>query len=498
MRPHLLPLLCLLFAFGQSVIPVAPLAAQSVPDDSLLHAFKRINAEVLTNGRAYQTLKEATEKNGHRLTGTAHGKTAEEAAFALLSQYGYKPEYLPFELRNWERDSLSLEIVPFNSDNFVPVKAVSLAHSPLKADLTAGIIDLGNGTPADFERLKLTVRKKVALINLSCEECTPEQNGANLHRSEKTALAIKYGAIGAIFVNHTGKILLTGTASVTGDLIPIPALCISADAGKQVRAWMKDEKLMAAIKMRNKSQLTGARNVTAEWPGTDLKKEKILIGGHLDCWDLGTGALDNGIGSYSVLEIARIFKALNLKTKRSIEFINFMGEEQGLQGSKAMVEKLGKSKRKMGRVKYMLNLDMACDPSGFGTGGRKEAAPFFTHVAGLIHKTDTAFKGVISDDAGLHSDHQPFMLAGVPTAAPNSNFRPGMLDCYHADCDVFSAIPKDAINNTVRYTAMLLYALANADTLPAKQLSPAETRDFLIAHNLKEKLVLGKEWKFEE
>ncbi|MDZ7899641.1 MAG: M20/M25/M40 family metallo-hydrolase [Arcicella sp.] len=84
-----------------------------------------------------------------------------------------------------------------------------------------------------------------------------------------------------------------------------------------------------------------ARNVIATLIGNSkkYKKEKIVIGGHLDSWDLATGAMDNGIGSFTVMDVARVFQSLKLRPKRTIGFVLFMGEEQGLLGSKAMVKK---------------------------------------------------------------------------------------------------------------------------------------------------------------
>jgi hypothetical protein len=128
-------------------------------------------------------------------------------------------------------------------------------------------VDVGNGLPADFDRVKDELRGKVALVNIGI--LPPDKDVKNLHRSEKTALAIRHGATGVVFVNGVANnVLLTGTASVTGGLIPIPAVCIGLEDGRQVREWMRDEKrLEAHIDMRNKSGLIKARNVVATLRG---------------------------------------------------------------------------------------------------------------------------------------------------------------------------------------------------------------------------------------
>ncbi len=469
--------------------------------ETLEEIFIKINQDVLGRGRAYETLGEATSTIGHRLTGSTNGKKAEEYAFKLLKDYGFADvKFLPFEVESWARDTVSLSIVPKGSDNFRDVEVVALAHSPVSSHLKGKIVDCADGLESDFEKIKSEVKGNVALFNINIQE-EANKGKKNLHRSEKTALAIKYGASGVIIANAVeGGVLLTGTASVTGELIPIPAVCISVESGKAIRKWIKDEpNLLAVIDMRNFSRPIRARNVVATLQGSskDLKKEKIVIGGHLDSWDLATGAMDNGIGSFSVLDIARVFKALNLQPKRTIEFVMFMGEEQGLLGSRAMVKKY-KEEGKLNQVQLMMNLDMVNNAQGFNAMGRGELKKFIEEIGQKIQKIDTTYTNANHNSAGLHSDHQPFMIEGVPVCSPSGSFPVKAYNCYHANCDRFDLINKKQINNNVRYTAMMLYALADAEALPVKKMNDAETKDFLIKQNLKTELIIGKDWRWEE
>jgi Zn-dependent M28 family amino/carboxypeptidase len=479
-----------------SILFVTTASHRSEEDSTLV--FTKINEEVLTHSKAYTTLQQATSTIGHRLTGSENGKKAEEYTYHLLEQYGYKNvKYHPFEVEAWARDTVSLEIVPRNSDNFREIKAVALAHSPVQAEMKGLIVDVGNGLVNDFENAKDKVKGKVVLMNISI--LPPDKTLKNLHRSEKTALAIQYGATGVIMVNGVkGGVLLTGTASVTGQLIPIPALCISLEGGEIIRQWLQEEpNLEAHIYMRNSSNMIKARNVIATLKGSKLPREKILIGGHLDSWDLATGAIDNGIGSFTVLEIARVFRELRLKPKRTIEFVMFMGEEQGLLGSKAYINKMAED-RSIKQLRYMINLDMTGNPIGFNAFGRDEMVSFLTETGSKIRAIDTVFQNSVSNQAGLHSDHQPFLLNGIPVIAPVSNLDRKVYQCYHANCDNFKLVNKKHLENSVRFTAMLLYALANTDEIPAKRYTDAQTREYLIKQGLKNELVLGKEWRWKE
>jgi hypothetical protein len=144
----------------------------------------------------------------------------------------------------------------------------------------------------------------------------------------------------------------------------------------------------------------------------------------------------------------------------------------------------------------MFNLDMANNANGFNTAGREEMIPLFTKMGALIKKIEPTYKNNIINQAGLHSDHQTFMLEGIPTASPIGGIAPEALGCYHANCDNFSLVRKDEMINTVRYTAMMLYAIANAEEIPAKKLNFYATRDFFIKQNLKKELEIGREWRW--
>jgi Zn-dependent M28 family amino/carboxypeptidase len=249
--------------------------------------------------------------------------------------------------------------------------------------------------------------------------------------------------------------------------------------------------------MTNKSQKIRARNVIATLKGTDLSNEKIIVGGHLDSWDLATGAIDNGIGSFAVMDIARTFKTLKLKPRRTIQFVLFMGEEQGLLGSRAMVANL-KRRKELDLVRYVLNLDMTNDPKGLNAFGRPDMTTMLTDVGETMKRVDPAFANQMSNQAGLHSDHQPFMLEGIPIVGMNGHLDRNVLDCYHADCDKLNLVNAEQMKNTVRYSTMLLYALANAETIPTKRQTDSQTHDYLVEQGLRTPLQIANEWRWKD
>jgi carboxypeptidase Q len=469
-------------------------------DSDLGIVFNRINQEVMQNSQAYQNLEKATREIGHRLTGTENGRKAEERAAEIFRSAGFDNIlYSEFSFQSWQRESARLEITVLSqhkrSKQHLTVETVSLANTPVKSFIKGDLMDAGNGLKSDFERVGSGLRNKIALINIGL--IGADRGTKNLHRSEKAALAIQAGVKGIVFINTVeGRILLTGTASVTGELIPVPALCVTFEDGNMMRDAIADKgKIKVNIEVRNKSHNVSARNVSAVLTGSSLSDDKIIIGGHLDSWDLASGAIDNGIGTFAILDIARTMKALGLQPKRSIEFVMFMGEEQGLHGSRAFVKQANQSGGS-DNIKYMINLDMSGNPVGFNGFGRNEMESFFKQTGHQINQIDTTFRNTYRSEVSLHSDHQEFIMEGIPVLGLNSNLEREIYRFYHSNKDNFNLVNEAHLKNTVRFTAMLLFALADADAIYAKRMTSEQTRDFLEKHNLKEELVIGQDWRW--
>jgi carboxypeptidase Q len=185
-----LPVLMAILSFAQN------------PTPDMVPMFKQINMEVDNHSKAFQSLNLAASTIGHRLTGSANGHKAEDLAIKLLRSYGYgNSRFHNFSVEAWSRDTVSLQIAPDNSDDFRSVQVTALASTPVESHLQGKIIDLGNGLEENFANMASQVIGKVVLMNIGLVGMPKETK--NLHRSEKTALAIKYGATGVIMVKCT-------------------------------------------------------------------------------------------------------------------------------------------------------------------------------------------------------------------------------------------------------------------------------------------------------
>jgi Iap family predicted aminopeptidase len=479
-------IILLLFAFS--------CADNSANKDPL---FEKINNEVLENSRAYEDLKEETSVIGHRLTGSDNGHKVEQFVYDKFIKYGFEDvKFQEFEVDAWSRGTLSVSIIANGKKADVP--AVSLGHSPTEANVEAIIIDMGNGLIEDYTNIGENLKDKLALIYIGILPNSTEGQ-KNLHRSEKAKLAIDHGASGIIIINQVPNgVLLTGTASVSGELLTAPAVCIGYEDGLTIKEMLATESgsVTAQINMTNYSGPIKARNVIATIKGSSLPDDEVIIGGHLDSWDLATGAIDNGIGSFAVLDIARTFIANDLKPARTTKFVLFMGEEQGLLGSRNYIKQALDSKE-IDKIKLMMNMDMTGNPVGINVAGKSIDTAFFNNLNYKINEIDTIYHAKFSTRAGLHSDHQPFILEGIPVVSMHSNLDRSIYRCYHADCDDFNLVNPEHIKNTTRFGTMAFYSLANAEKLPAVQMSSDETRQFMISHNLEENLKMQGDWKWE-
>jgi carboxypeptidase Q len=459
--------------------------------------FVSINSEVLENSTAYADLKEETTVIGHRLTGSENGHKAEQFIFDKLLKYGFEDvSFQEFEVDAWSRESLSMALT--TNGETAELAAVSLGHSPVEASVSAQIVDLGNGLVEDYENIGDSLNGKLVLVYISILPGVSEGK-KNLHRSEKASLAFKHGAAGIIIFNkEPNGVLLTGTASVSGELLDGPAVCIGYEDGLTIKELLAEdpESVAASIVMTNYSGPIKARNVVATLAGSTSPDEQIIIGGHLDSWDLATGALDNGIGSFAILDIARTFLANDLQPARTTKFVFFMGEEQGLLGSRHFVKK-AKESGDLDKIKFMMNLDMTGNPIGLSVTGKDVDTTYFSGLNSRINAIDTVFHGSFSSRAGLHSDHQPFMLEGIPILMMRSNLDRSVYRCYHADCDDINIVNPEHIRNTSRFGTMALISLVNAASLPASIMTSEQTRQFMIDNGLEENLKMQGDWRWE-
>ncbi len=203
-------------------------------------------------------------------------------------------------------------------------------------------------------------------------------------------------------------------------------------------------------------------NTVAELPGAEKPDEVVIIGGHIDSWDLGTGATDNGTGIMAVLEAARALKAVGVKPRRTIRFVLFSGEEEGLHGSRAYVKA---HEKEMSKISGVLIHDMGTGRvKSIGLQGRYD-------LREVMDKVVEPFKEAVDlEELSLRSmmgtDHLSFLPHGVPAFAvvqDPAEYR----KTHHTESDTFDKVYPDEINQGAKVLAAWAYNVAMLpDVLP--------------------------------
>ncbi len=389
----------------------------------------RIAGVVFEGSEVEKDLRTLCDEIGGRVTGGASSQEALDMAEALFTAYRLKNVHREgFDFQGWMRG-------PFQCEAVTPVPfalhAVALAGTPSTPSegLEAEIIDAAHGNPVELDKLGNALEGKFALV---VDE--PMPGGRWMHRSEVLYQAHKRGAIGLLYQStEPGQLPVTGTCWTQGTS-PVPAAGISKEDGERIkRSLARGEAVRVRITMTNQIGTMKSENLIGEVPGSG--SDIVLVGGHLDSWDLSQGAIDNGTGAVTVLEAARALAASGIVPSATVRFVLFMGEEEGLCGSRAYA---AQHAGELSRTRAMINCDMTGVPVGVRVMGHKEADPFLTALMSALEGFDLPMG--ISHRAGLYGDHQPFLLDGVPVVMPMTRLDGDGDKYYHTAGDTFDKI----------------------------------------------------------
>ncbi len=437
----------------------------------------RLLAECLGHPQAHAALGELCDRVGGRVSGTPSGDRAEAWAHDLLTRWGLADvRYESLPLMVWQRGPLEAEVV-----EPAAWRLTALAHgnAPRAADVTAEMLDVGHGEGVDFERRGEVVRGRIAL----CDEGR-SHGRRRLHRSEKLGLAAEFGAAG-LLIQSSADGGLPRTGSCHPGEAPIPSLGISLEDGERLRRLIAaGAEPVARIRMTNTVSGGSARNVLAELPGRERPEQIVLAGAHLDSWDVAQGATDNGLGAAIVLEMARALASLPERPRRTLRFALWAAEETGLCGSKAYA---AAHAGEIALITAVMNFDMTGDPYGYWTPGHPEPGPLLRGLADQL--APLGMRAVFQHKAGLHSDHQPFMLEGVPVVCLLGELGAQGGRYYHSVGDTFDKVSLPGLCRAAAVGAHTLWALADAPEPPLPHLDTGQVRAMIDAADLYAALV---------
>jgi hypothetical protein len=352
--------------------------------------------------------------------------------------------------------------------------------------LEAPLVNAGDGSGEGFERLGDKARGAIALV-LSPEIKTETDLFAEYGRDGPMFRAARRAGVAALLVQSAQpNVLLYRHIGSPG---PIPAAIVArVHAARLARLAERGE---VRVRLELPSRMGGpfeARNVVAEIRGRERPEEIVLIGAHLDSWDLGTGAEDNGVNAATVVDIARSFRALRLAPRRTVRFVLFTGEEQGLIGSQAYVLRHA---AEMGLHVAMITFDTGSGrTTGFYLNGRED-------LRRAVDQALAAVPGLIDPEDSLEAidgtDNFGFLLSGVPNLIARQEWAP-YLPNYHAESDVYEAVNQNEARNNAAIAAVLVWGLGENPGRPAPRQTRTEVEKLLHDSKLEEQMKSLGQW----
>ena len=283
---------------------------------------------------------------------------------------------------------------------------------------------------------------------------------------------IKEGAVGYLRDSNKEHGLVNMTSSGQDFAISkLPEVFLTTESYGLIWRLLKRGPVTVEIDMKN--AITDGEvevyNTVAELKGTEKPDEIVVIGGHLDSWDLGTGATDNGTGTMAVLEAARALKASGVKPKRTIRFVLFTGEEQGLHGSKVYAKA---HEKELDKLSAVLVHDMGTGRvTSIGLQGRYDLRETMDKVVAPFQR-ELGLEEISLRNMG-GTDHLSFHPAGVPAFAVvqhEAEYR----KTHHTESDTFDKVYADEVNQGAKVLAAWAYNVAMLpDLLPRGPKRPA-------------------------
>lgn len=340
------------------------------------------------------------------------------------------------------------------------VRAVSVAWAPALAPVKhVPVVDVGQGTEADFQKTGEVVGKILlvhTVVLKTWQDLFTEYS--NAFPIVDRAVKAKAKAV-AFLATREHDILYRHTNASAGEIDRLPMVIVAREDGERMARLLAAGNLVwADLSIPN--QIGGpvkTSNVIAEIHGSDKPDEFVILGAHLDSWELGTGALDDGCNAALVIDALRAIKASGVIPRRTIRFILFSGEEEGLLGSRAYAHN---HRAELDRAAGVVIYDSGTGKTtGFSLGGRKDVLPTAMALMAPLAQFDVK---ELKLDMEWGMDHFDFMMEGVPTFAAEQQ-EANYLDNYHAVSDTYDKVDFPQLKKHVAEAAALSLELADLE-----------------------------------
>jgi hypothetical protein len=450
----------------------AALRAENAPsswNSQDMSDLRRIQSAALVSGYGYGQLEYLTDSIGPRLTGSAQHQAAVDYVAGEMRQLGLEVTLEKVTVPHWVRGTELGELVSYpGQQNGFHQKIVltALGHSvatPAEG-LTAEVVVVNN-----LEELHALGHDKVAgkivLFNSPFDTRVRDSGysfeaygDAVKYRAVAPVEAVKLGAVAAI-VRSVGsadyRLPHTGLTIYDPRLPKIPAAAVTAeDADLLERLAKRGPVGMKLVLQTQALAPVAGYNVIADLKGSENPSAYVIVSGHLDSWDLGTGAIDDGAGVAIAMQAMQTIQELKLRPKRTIRFIAWVDEEGGISGALAYAKEFGS----LNHYAAIESDTGAGHPVGYFTDSSVQVLDTLKPLAPILES-----QGVVvtrtTDEAG--ADISPLSISGVPGFAPLMDSRK-YFDYHHTAADTLDKVDPKELRENGALVGVLAYALANS------------------------------------
>ena len=460
-----------LFCLGVSLPAQTPAAVPPAFTPATLGALKKLHQAALESDYAYRQTDYLCNNIGPRLSGSPQAARAVEYVAAELRKLGLDVKLEKVMVPHWVRGAETGALIAWpgmaaGTTQKIVMAALGGSVATPAGGLTAEVVVVNN-----FDELQALGRDKIAgkivLFNYKFdrEMAAQGQGGAAYgqavaYRGAGPSAAARLGAV-AVLVRSAGgsqnRLPHTGATRYADDAPKIPAAAVPfEDAETMSRLAAQGPVRMTLTLTPQTLPDAPSYNVVADLKGKEKPDEIVIVSGHLDSWDLGTGALDDAVGVAAAMQVASVIKQLKLRPQRTIRVIAWMNEENGLMGGRTYAQDHA---AEVPKHVAAIEMDLgAGHPLGFATNAKPELVALLAPVSGVLQASGANLSRIIEDSAG--ADLIPLAQQGVPTFEPYYDERT-YFNYHHTPADTFDkVVPRELAENAALLT-VLAYALAD-------------------------------------
>jgi carboxypeptidase Q len=482
----MLALVCsaMFFFMAAELANSAPGAGTQVTatDDGTLKALAAVAGAGTMETHTYEYLEELSDDIGARVTGSPEAARAIAWGVDKMKAIGLENVHTePWKIsRGWTRISADAELIaPIHRK--LMVDSLGWVGSTPAGGVEANVVPV-NAYQLDDELKNNSAnwRGKVLLI-IQKGEAPKDRMSAFAQFGGFLKSAHQAGAV-AVIGGQGGRkaagMHLTHTGALGFDAYyDIPVVSMAAEDQEQLERYL-DRGKSVRLKINVQNRATGgpvdSANVVGEFRGTENPDQIIVVGGHLDSWDLASGSTDNGCGTTVTLGAAEAIMKSGFKPRRTIRFVLFTGEEQGLLGSLAYTKA---HKNEMANYVAALILDFGQGPvTGFQMGGHDDLIPVVQKFAASLQ----AFGDLkVDDEVEFGTDTGPFTLAGLPAINFNQD-SPDYKYTHHSPVDTFDKVQAAILDRNATVMALAAFWIADRPERLASPWPQEKTAKMLV------------------